>query len=128
MLPSDPPYKILLKKMAYRLGKLHPIKPQDISEGTELCRMLQGHDLFTTLAKLSKAGDDPEEVVRDYRVASNSLLSGRDRFYLSLKLPALDFDIKHAAAIAATALINGHGVHFDSHKFAQTDPTRPCSC
>ena len=125
MESSDPAYRKLLKKMAYALGRLYPIKPQNISEGTELCRTLQGHDVLTTLGKLSKSGDDPLEIVREYQLASNSLLDSpaRDRFYLSVKPPALGFDTEYAAAIAATALLNGHGVHFDSHKFAQTDAT-----
>jgi len=125
MEPNDPQYRKLLKKMAYRLGKLFPIKPQSISEGAELCQILQGHDLFTTLGKLSKSGDDPKEIVHEYQLASKSLLQSptRDRFYLSVKPPALNFDPDYAEIIATTALLNGHGVHFDSHKFAQTDPT-----
>jgi proline dehydrogenase len=125
MESNDPQYKKLLKKMAYRLGKLYPIKPQSISEGAELCQTLQGLDLFTTLGKLSKSGDDPTEIVHEYQLASNSLLQSptRDRFYLSVKPPALNFDPEYAEIIATTALQNGHGVHFDSHKFAQTDPT-----
>jgi proline dehydrogenase len=125
MESSDPQYKKLLKKVAYRLGKIYPIKPQSILEGAELCQILQGHDLFTTLGKLSKAGDDPIEIVHDYQLASNALLQSpiRDRFYLSVKPPALNFDPAYAETIATTALLNGHGVHFDSHKFAQADPT-----
>jgi proline dehydrogenase len=125
MESSEPNYKRQLKKLVYRLGMIYPLKPQSILEGAELCRILQQHDLFTTLGKLSKSGDDPAELVREYQQASNSLLTSpvRDRFYLSLKPPALGFDLGNAAAIAATALQNGHGVHFDSHKFNQTDPT-----
>lgn len=125
MESGDPEYKKQLKKLAYRLGKLCPIKPQIISEGTELCRVLQAHDLLTTLGRLSGAGDDPEQIVNEYLLASNSLSSSpvQDRFYLSVKPPALKFDPEYAAVIAATALLNGHGVHFDSHKFAQADQT-----
>jgi proline dehydrogenase len=125
MESSEPQYKKLLKKMAYRVGKLYPIKPQSISEGAELCHILQGHDLFTTLGKLSKSGDDPLEIVNEYQLASNSLLQSpvRDRFYLSVKPPALNFDPEYAETIATTALLNGHGVHFDSHKYAQADVT-----
>ena len=125
MESEDPRYKKELKKMAYRLGMLCPLKPQSVSEGAELCRILQGHALLTTLGRLSKSGDDPAQIVHEYQQASNSLLSSPvpERFYLSLKPPALNFDPEFAAAIAATALTNGHGVHFDSHKFAETDAT-----
>ena len=125
MESDDPLYQRELKKLAYRLGMLCPLKPQSISEATELCRILQGHDFLTTLGRLSKAGDDPAQIVREYQQASDSLLGSPvpERFYLSLKPPALDFNPQYAAAIAATALANGHGVHFDSHKFAQTEAT-----
>ncbi|WP_183354341.1 hypothetical protein [Geomonas silvestris] len=113
------------KKLAYALGRLVPIEPHDVAEGTRLCRILQGHELYTTLGRLSKAGDDPEQIVREYQAASGVLKgdSAGERFYLSLKPPALRFKRDHAAAIAATAFKNGHGVHFDSHKFEETDAT-----
>jgi proline dehydrogenase len=125
MEPSEPRYRKQLKSMAYRLGKICPLKPQSVTEGTELCGILQEYGLFTTLGRLSKSGDDPLQIVREYQLASNYLLKSpaRDRFYLSVKPPALEFNSEYAAAIAATALLNGHGVHLDSHKFAQTDAT-----
>ena len=75
----------------------------------------------TTLGKFSKAGDDPARIVHEYQLASNSL--GSAPFYLSVKPPALDFDLGHAAAITATAIRNGHGIHFDSHEHVQADRT-----
>jgi proline dehydrogenase len=125
METNEPRYQKQLKSFIYRLGRICPLKPQSVAEGTELCRILQGHDLFTTLGRLSKSGDDPLQIVREYQLASNSLLQSpaRDRFYLSVKPPALGFNSEYAEAIAATALLNGHGVHLDSHKFAQTDAT-----
>jgi proline dehydrogenase len=125
MESSDPAYKKLLKRCAYGLGKLYPIKPQNVREGAELCRVLQEYDLLTTLGRLSKFGDDPVQIVSEYQAASMALLNSPtpDGFYLSVKPPAIDFDSGYAAAIAAAALLNGHGVHFDSHKFYQTDAT-----
>jgi proline dehydrogenase len=125
MESSDPAYKRLLKRCAYGLGKLYPIKPQNVGEGAELCRVLQGHDLLTTLGRLSKFGDDPVQIVNEYQTASTTLFNSPtpDGFYLSVKPPAIDFDPGYAAAIAASALLNGHGIHFDSHKFHQTDAT-----
>jgi proline dehydrogenase len=83
------------------------------------------HGISSTLGKFSKAGDDPAQIVNEYQLACDALkgASDRDYFYLSLKPPALDFDIGHGAAIASAALQNGHGVHFDSHKHIQADPT-----
>jgi len=113
------------KKVVYALGRLVPIEPQSVAQGTQLCRILQGHELCTTLGRLSKAGDDPGEIVREYQAASRALKEepSPGRFYLSVKPPALRFERDHAAAIAATALENGHGIHFDSHKFQETDAT-----
>jgi len=114
-----------LKQLAYRLGKPFPVKPSSVAEGTELCRILQGHQLLTTLGRLSKAGDDPAQIVEEYQRASNSLTRdcAGERFYLSVKPPALRFDHERAAAIAGSALLNGHGVHLDSHKYHEAEPT-----
>jgi proline dehydrogenase len=125
MHSSESALRRAFKQLAYRLGRLYPIKPQYVSEGTELCSILQGHRFATTLGRLSKSGDDPQQIVTEYQQASSALVSstGCDRFYLSVKPPALNFDLKLCAAIAARALENGHGVHFDSHKFHEADPT-----
>jgi proline dehydrogenase len=114
-----------LKKLVYSLGKLYAIRPKNIMEGTELCRKLQGYNLPTTLGKLSKFGDDPSQIVCEYQLASNAVAEGvaGGRFYLSIKPPALNFNPEYAAAIALTALKNGHGIHLDSHEFAEVDPT-----
>lgn len=114
-----------LKRAVYALGKLCPVSPKNLSEGVQVCRELHLHGVSTTLGKFSKAGDDPARIVREYQMASDALKDAPDRnyFYLSLKPPALDFDTGYGSAIASAALQNGHGVHFDSHKHIQADPT-----
>lgn len=118
-------YRRRLKQLIYSIGRLYAIEPRTSTDGTELCRVLQGYDIPTTLGKINKFGDDPAQIVLEYLLASNSLKGSatRGRFYLSIKPPALNFDPELAAIIAATALENGHGVHFDSHEFSQTDAT-----
>jgi proline dehydrogenase len=118
-------YKRELKRLVYGLAKCYAIRPKNGSDAAEVCRVLCGHDIASTLGKLSKSGDDPAQIVHEYQLASDSLKSGTlsDRFYLSLKPPALNFDPEYAAAIVAKALQNGHGVHFDAHAFSHADPT-----
>jgi proline dehydrogenase len=125
MESSDPRYRQQLKRLVYRLGMLCPLKPQSVSEAAQLCRLLQGYQLPTTLGRLSKFDDDPARIVCEYQRASDSLALHplQDDFYLSVKPPALHFNPGYASAIAGTALGNGHGVHFDSHKFSETDAT-----
>lgn len=122
---NDTGYRRQLKGLIYSLARLYAIRPKNILEGTELCRVLQGHNLPTTLGKLSKFGDDPSQIVCEYQLASNALVKSpaRGRFYLSIKPPALNFNPEYVAAIAMTALQNGHGIHLDSHEFANADPT-----
>ncbi len=117
-----PNYKKLLKRVVYGLGKFYIISPKN---AMDVCRGLNSHGISSTLGKFSKAGDDPAQIVHEYQLASGALksTSAEDRFYLSLKPPALNFNLEHAAAIAATALQNGHGVHFDSHEHILTEPT-----
>ena len=114
-----------LKPLVYGLGNLYRISPKNLSEGVDVCRALHHGGIPSTLGKFSKGGDDPLQIVREYQLASDTLksTSAETRFYLSLKPPALNFNPEHAAAIVATALQNGHGVHFDSHDYSLTDPT-----
>lgn len=108
-----------LKQLVYSLAKCYAIRPKNSSEAAHLCLTLGGHGVASTLGKLSKFGDDPAQIVAEYQLASNSFKnsSATDRFYLSVKPPALDFNPEYAQAIVATALRNGHGVHFDAHSF-----------
>jgi len=122
---KNPFYKEQLKRLAYGLARYYAIRPTHSSDAAELCRVLCGHGIASTLGKLSKSGDDPAQIVREYQVASNSLKTGTatDRFYLSVKPPALDFNPEFAAVIVATARQNGHAVHFDAHGFGYADRT-----
>jgi proline dehydrogenase len=47
----------------------------------------------------------------------------KNNFYLSLKPPAYNFKLEHVNNIAAVALKNGHGIHFDSHDHSLAEPT-----
>lgn len=107
------------------MGSLYPISPKNLPEGVDVCRVLHSRGIPSTLGKLSKDGDDPAQIVHECQMASDALksTSAESRFYLSLKPPALNFDLEHAMAIASTALQNGHGIHFDSHDHILADPT-----
>jgi len=116
---SSQGYKNHLKRLVYALARCYAIRPRNGLDAAGVCRMLACHDIASTLGKLSKSGDDPAQIVHEYQLASNSLGSSTagDRFYLSVKPPALNFNPDLAADIVATALQNGHGVHFDAHGF-----------
>lgn len=119
---EDPTYRKYLKALAYGVARCFPLRPNNSLQAAALCQALANNGIASTLGRLSKAGDDPGEIVREYQGASNSLAAAED-FYLSVKPPALSFDPSHALAIVATALKNGHSVHFDAHGFAYADPT-----
>jgi proline dehydrogenase len=114
-----------LKRIVYGLGKLFPISPKNLAEGLDVCRVLHSRGIPSTLGKFSKSGDDPAEIACEYQRASDALKSSSTEahFYLSLKPPAMNFDLEHVTAIAATALKNGQSIHFDSHQYVLTDAT-----
>jgi hypothetical protein len=91
----------------------------------EICRILHKHGIPSTLGKFSKDGDDPTEIIHEYQLASDCLKDhfAADRFYLSLKPPALQFNRDFVKAIANTALENGEGILFDSHDHILAEPT-----
>jgi proline dehydrogenase len=125
MNPENGFLKSHLKSLVYAVGKSCPVRPKNGSEALELCKVLLGHMIPSTMGKLSKTGDNPAEIVKEYQVASNTMKSRHapNQFYLSVKPPALQFDSGYAAAIVATALQNGQSVHFDAHGYACTDDT-----
>ena len=114
-----------LKRAVYRLGRFIPVGPRYLSEGLEVCCELQAHGIPSTLGKFCRKGDALQPIVQECQVASNTLksITAGGRFYLSLKPPALGFDIEPVMAIATTALANGHGIHFDSHEYCFADST-----
>ena len=114
-----------LKKVVYGLEKLCPISPKNLSEGLHVCRTLQMRGIPSTLGKFSKLGDDIDEIISEYQLASNTIesCSAADHFYLSLKPSVLNFNRENVLAIATVALQKGHGVHFDSREHAQAEPT-----
>lgn len=122
---NDPGWKQHLKRLVYRLATHYPIGCRNSLDAAEISRVLCGQEVASTLGKLSKFGEDPAQIVRDYQLASNSHKCGTatDCFYLSVKPPALNLNTKHAAAIVATALENLHSVHFDAHAITFADPT-----
>jgi len=122
---SEPVWQRHLKRLVYRLALHCPIGCRNSQDAAEICRVLCGHEVASTLGKLSKSGDDPAQIVRDYQLASHSHKCGTaaDCFYLSVKPPALKFNAEYARAIVATALENGHNVHFDAHGIIFADPT-----
>ena len=114
-----------MRKLVYALGRLYPVSPKNLAEGMDVCRVLGRNGITSTLGKFSMFGDDPAHIVDEYRTMSDTLKAAPigDDFYLSLKPPALKFDLGHVSAIAATALGNGHAIHIDSHEHADTDRT-----
>lgn len=122
---ANPADNKLLKSLVYGVAKCYPIRPSNSVDAAKLCSVLIDHGICATMGKLSKSGDDPARIVEEYQAASHSLKksTAKDRFYLSLKPPALNFNTEYAAAIVSTALPNGQGVHFDAHGFNFADPT-----
>lgn len=122
---SAPKHKKRLKRIAWKLGALYTIEPKSYSKGIEICQTLRSHGIYTTLGKFSKDGDAPEKIVHEYQQCSASFKSHsvKNSFYLSLKPPALQFNLRHLKNIAIVALNNGHGIHFDSHDHILAEPT-----
>lgn len=115
----------ILKKAAYSVGKLVAIRPGNLLEGIETCRYLHRHAIASTLGKFSRSGEQPFRIAREYQEAGSSLKTDpvNELFYLSVKPPALEFNLELATCIATTAIENGHGINFDSHDHALAGPT-----
>lgn len=119
-------YRQPLAGAAYLLGKLCPVRPRTVAEGVAVCVDLARHDLRSTLGKFSTARDAPTTIVDEYCLASRSVQAAgvaADRFHLSIKLPALAFDVGRAWDVVALTWGAGYGAHFDSHGHDVAPPT-----
>lgn len=114
-----------LKRIIYKLAKLYPVGPKNLSEGIAVCRALHEFGAFSTLGKFNNKGEDAKQIVQECQMASDALRSASagEHFYLSLKPPAFRFNIEPVTAIVATALTNGHSINFDAHEHRLADLT-----
>jgi len=114
-----------IKRAVYGLGKVFKARPSNYSECASICCALNQSGIFTTIGKFSQAGENPARIVSEYQQISDFLLkdNSENNFYLSVKPPALLFDIEFAESIASTALKNNQAVHFDSHDHIDAEPT-----
>jgi proline dehydrogenase len=117
--------KLQIKRAVYGIGKVIKVRPSDYSECISICCALQQSGIFTTAGKFSQAGEDPVRIVIEYQRISDYICrnNSNNDFYLSVKPPALLFDIESTASIASTALKNYQAVHFDSHDHIDAEPT-----
>lgn len=117
--------KARLKQAIYGLGKAFPIRPGTYSDCASICCALHQCGIQTTAGKFSPVGDNPAGIVREYQRISDLLSHDESRrsFYLSVKPPALLFDIEQVSCMASTAFNNNQAIHFDSHTHMDAEPT-----
>jgi len=117
--------KFQVKRAVYGFGKVFKVRPSNYSECASICCKFQQSGILTTTGKFSQAGEDPAGIVNEYQRISDILSKDNsdNDFYLSLKPPALLFDLEFAASIASTAFNNNQAVHFDSHEHIDAEPT-----
>lgn len=116
---------IRIKRAVYGLGRICAVKPSNYSECVSICCALHQAGILTTVGKFSQAGDNPAGIVSEYQRISDVLSkdSFENRFYLSVKPPALSFDAELASSITSRAFNNGQAIHFDSHNHIDAEST-----
>jgi proline dehydrogenase len=100
--------------------------------GPELQDALGAFDRFAgvgqagTIGYFNPAMQAPAAIARINQQLFVALADGRQRGYVSLKVPAMGFDIGLLDALARQSALSGVGMHFDSHAIETTDPTFAC--
>jgi proline dehydrogenase len=116
--------KAVLIDLIRLVGMVVRVEPTDLAGGVRICSALAKAGIGTTIGKFSTVRDTSSDVVAAYCAASDSMRDAPNgAFYLSVKPPALDFELDHVVAVASRALSNAHGIHFDSHGYDLADPT-----
>lgn len=124
-----PPFvcKRQLRALLYALSqRCLNVSPKDWAEAAAISQFLQCHGIASTPSKFSKPGDSAEAITHEYLRLSDTLgrTAGKAGLYLSVKAPALDFELPKARAITRTAFGHGQPVHFDSLGLPFVDETR----
>lgn len=116
----------LLKKMVWTASGVYEIEPKTYQKAAEICGELSRKGVNTTVGKFSKEGDSPDKIACEYEKISNLMKNNDaicDNFYLSIKPPALNFELSFIKKIAVAAEANGQNLHFDSHGYHIATPT-----
>lgn len=125
MKKQSPCYKFL-KKIIWKASGVYKIEPKTYQKAAEICWDFYDRGIYTTAGKFSKDGDSTDRIVLEYAKLSSLLKRNENiynNFYLSVKPPALNFDLTLIENIAKVAKANGHSIHFDSHDYKMAMPT-----
>ena len=87
---------------------------------------LAGQGFACTLGYFSSAQDTPLAVASECAAIVDAVASLQPPGYLSIKAPALGFDMQPVAPVLAMARERGLLVHFDSHDIGSAEPTLRC--
>lgn len=112
----------LLLPLLQRVARDH-VGGETIDDAMSVARHLAGEDTATTLGFWDAPEDVGRPAVDTYLSVIRRLADSGLDSYVSIKPPALRFDLGHAVEVAAAAARAGLRVHCDSHGVAAAEPS-----
>ena len=94
-----------------------------LAEAIHLCRKIAENGWSSMICPWDGPEDTPETVASNYHLALKSIVRENLDCYLSVKVPALGYDIEKLSKLLQEARAHGVRVHFDSHHAGSASDT-----
>src|SRR5437867_1760115 len=88
----------------------------NLKDALRVCRKFAANGWSTTICPWDGPKDTPEAVASSYHLALKAIAEGEFDCYLSVKAPALQYDIESVMGLVEQACAYGIRIHFDSHE------------
>lgn len=112
----------LIKRISRKAASRY-IAGEKIKDAIKLCKSLKDRGLASTICPWNRDSDPAKAVFEQYRAAIATLKSEELDCYLSIKAPALEYNLPMVQALFALGTERNLRLHFDSHGPETADQT-----
>ena len=121
-MPSDPIASRRFRRIRHRRAVAYRAGP-GLDDALAVCRRLATYGLASTIGYSASRGESAREVAGVHMGAFEALAADGLDAYVSVKLPALDFDARLFAELASAAAQSGRRLHLDALAPSTADVT-----
>jgi proline dehydrogenase len=112
----------LLRLAVRMVGRIF-VRGRALGDATRACRKHALAGRSSTIGYFNEDNEPPASVARSYMATIDAITREQLDFYLSVKIPALDFDPALLQMVVDHGQSGGIGIHFDSHQHDLADRT-----
>lgn len=99
---------------------------KDLSDALSIAHQLSASGIATTLGYFHAMQDSPQKIAGISRDIVDAVAELQPRGYISIKAPALNYDMELIGGLVRATTERGLLAHFDSHEHYTAEPTLAC--